>query len=85
MENLLVTEAEAKVLDALRGMSGDRERLVFHYPKPLQAECPTDKRAIKVSETAYKNIFDVAQNSGLSMQKVASRMIEFAYDNIEWE
>ena len=44
-----------------------------------------DSTVIRVENRAYNKALLVADETGLAVSKVASRMLEFAYDHVKYE
>lgn len=54
-----------------------KKRNSQHYTK-------RDRIVIRVEPNAYYLVDEISINTGLSKTKVVSKMIEFAYDNVEY-
>lgn len=72
----------SEVLPTIRktGIYEQSRKLVFYEP----IQIPNSKRVtIRVSSSAYMELDEIANRSGLSIREVADKMIHFAYQNTE--
>lgn len=58
--------------------------LIFKRRKRDPIDTP-GQTVIKVDNEEYNKILEVADETGLSIRQVASRMIAYAYENVEYE
>lgn len=58
--------------------------LVFKRRKREKIGVP-GQTVIKINNEEYNKLLEVADESGLSIREVASKMVAFAYENVKYE
>lgn len=58
--------------------------LVLKRKKRLQLET-SGQAVIRIDAESYNKVLEVADETGLSLRAIASKMIDFAYENIVYE
>lgn len=58
--------------------------LVFKRRRRDRAD-GTGQIAVKLSNSEYNKVLEVADETGLSIREVASRMVAYAYEHIRYE
>lgn len=60
-----------------------QEKLTF--PRAHNRQTPRNGQvAIKINASSYNRVLEVAEESGESLRAVASKMIDYAYENVEY-
>lgn len=59
------------------------EKLIFKRRKT--ATIVNGQATIRISADSYYKVLEVADESGESLKKVVSKMVDFAYENVAYE
>lgn len=58
--------------------------LIFKRRKRDQISVP-GQTVVKINTKEYNKVLEVADETGLSIREVVSRMVAFAYENVKYE
>lgn len=59
-------------------------RLIFKRRHREKTELP-GQTVVKINNREYNKVLEIADETGLPIREVVSRMVAFAYENVEYE
>ena len=59
-------------------------KLVFKRRHRERTELP-GQTVVKINNREYNKVLEIADETGLSIREVVSRLVAFAYENVEYE